>query len=328
MHREDNTVASIVVCTLNRVASLAETLAAMRHLEVPPAIPAELIIVDNASADATAEVVQQCRLPNMPVRYVSQPERGKARSCNAGIAAARGQVFLCTDDDVRPPVNWIGRMCTPILNGQADAVAGGVRMAQHLERPWMTPLQRGWLASTDTMTGGRPGTFVGANLAFSRKVLAKVPAFDPNLGPGALGFCEDGLFCMQLNRAGFKSIFALDVIVEHHFDPSRLSRGSFLKRAETEGRSSAYVAHHWVHERITVPRLRLLKHQLQLSLLRRTRWRECREPEGMPEWEMLLVKEIAFYKEQLLNRKRRNRNYEQFGLVRRSHSTSEQVNNA
>lgn len=316
-------VASIIVATCNRAASLAETLQSMASLRVPENLPTELIVVDNGSKDGTTELLRVTRFANLTFRHVLEPKPGKANALNAGIAAARGEVLLFTDDDVRVPVDWVQRMSAQILTGAADAVAGGVRMAPHLERSWMTPIQKAWLASTDVMTGERPGTFVGANMAISRTVLARVPGFDPDLGPGALGFCEDALLCLQVNQAGFRSVFALDVIVEHHFDRSRLTRRSFLSRAEKEGRSSAYLADHWLHEHITFPRLRLAKHAAQLALLRALRFRECRAAEGLPEWEMFLVKDVAFYEQHLLQRNQKERNYTRLGLVRRKATAME-----
>ena len=44
----------------------------------------------------------------------------------------------------------------------------------------------------------------GANMAFARRVLDKVPGFDRELGPGGLGFCDDTLFSLQLRTAGFR----------------------------------------------------------------------------------------------------------------------------
>ena len=44
--------------------------------------------------------------------------------------------------------------CEPIRAGAAHAVAGGVKMAPHLERPWMEPVHRYWLAETGTPPAG------------------------------------------------------------------------------------------------------------------------------------------------------------------------------
>ena len=101
-------------------------------------------------------------------------------------------------------------------------------MAPHLRRPWMTMLHDVMLASTETLAEDAPTNLTGANMAFHRRVLAKVPAFDVELGPGRLGFQDDVLFSKQLERAGYRIQRRFDVRVEHHFDFDRLLRKSFL----------------------------------------------------------------------------------------------------
>lgn len=147
-----NVVVSIIVCTCNRAKALRQTLVSFAELDTPPRIPKELIVVDNALTDDTAEVVASCNLTAIQVRYVHEPRRGKGYAYNRGTAEAQGEVLLFTDDDMRVPANWIAGMCEPVLSGQADAVAGGVKIAPHLERPWMTPGHKAWFAASDTDT--------------------------------------------------------------------------------------------------------------------------------------------------------------------------------
>src|SRR5688500_3483272 len=100
-------MASIVICTYNRAESLRQTLDAMAEVSVPSSWSVELLVVDNASTDRTAQVVSDCGLSDMSVHYIYEPRRGKGNAYNTAMAAARGDVFLFTDDDVRPPRNWI-----------------------------------------------------------------------------------------------------------------------------------------------------------------------------------------------------------------------------
>ena len=143
---------SIIICTCNRSVALRETLTSFAELDIPLQMSVELIVVDNASTDDTAEVVASCNLTAIQVRYVHEPCRGKGYAYNRGMTEAQGEVFLFTDDDMRVPANWIAGMCEPVLSGQADAVAGGVKIAPHLERPWMTPGHKAWFAASDTDT--------------------------------------------------------------------------------------------------------------------------------------------------------------------------------
>ncbi len=310
---------SIIICTCNRAKHLRGTLMSLAGVCVPMGLPTELLVVDNGSTDDTAEVVKSCRLPNVAVRYIYEARRGKGYAYNRAMAEAAGAVFLFTDDDVRFPENWITGMCEPILQGKADAVAGGVRFAPHLMRDWMTLDHRSSLASTERLNRDAPEEMVGANMAFARHVLEQVPEFDVNLGPGALGFGDDTLFTFQLKQAGYRVVAALDVSVEHHFDPSRLTRKSHLQAAEKFGRTRAYLAYHWQHEKASNPRLYLVKRSLRLIYWRIRRRSQNAAAEGIPLWEKNILMDIYFYK-QYLQEQTKARLYDRNGLVKREYA--------
>jgi glycosyltransferase involved in cell wall biosynthesis len=96
---------------------LERTLDSLSHVSVPIDWKAELIVVDNGSEDDTPNVTRRFSHPNLPVRYVLEKRPGKGHAYNAGIAAAKGEILLFSDDDISFPSNWIERMCSPILGG-------------------------------------------------------------------------------------------------------------------------------------------------------------------------------------------------------------------
>jgi glycosyltransferase involved in cell wall biosynthesis len=256
---------SIILCTRNRADSLRETLASIGRCEVPADLPAELLVVDNGSSDHTRQVVEQVNLTNLPIRYVHEPSKGKGYAYNTGMADARGDIFLFTDDDVRVPTNWIEGMCRPIARGDTDATTGEVHIAPHLLRPWMTPAHRGFLLDIRDMSEQhkRSPFLIGANMAFTSRVLEKLDGFEPALGPGGTGFMDETLLYLQMLEAGYRLSFVAGIPVEHHFDPKRLTRESQLESAKAHGRSSAWVMHHWSHGEVSYPLMREL-----LNLLR------------------------------------------------------------
>jgi glycosyltransferase involved in cell wall biosynthesis len=307
---------SVLICTRNHASSLRDTLQSLAQVHVPETLACELIIVDNGSTDDTAAVVRSSVLPQMPVRYLTEPRPGKGHAYNTGLAAAQGDIFLFTDDDVRLPRQWIEGLCAPLLGGRADIVAGGVTIAPHLERPGMQAGHRTWLASTEGLKGDSPQWIVGANMAFARAVLAKIPGFDPELGPSALGFEDEVLFYRQALRAGFRAEAVLEVVVEHHFDESRLRRAHFLEMARKTGCSQAYVEYHWKHRTIARPRWELLKCWLRLVRWRLRHGRPARDHD-IPPWDELALLNDVYFHRQYLSERRRPRLYDPFGLVKR-----------
>ena len=297
---------SIIICTRNRAESLRTTLELVGKSSVPEGWTVELLVVDNGSRDQTEQMVRSAGFSQIQVKYIGEPRVGKSHAYNTGISAAVGNVLLFTDDDVRVPANWIEGMCRPILLGGADAVAGGVVFPSHIDHLLKMSLlkdRRGWVASTHEIDPNRPAYMVGANMAFHRRVLDKIPGFETELGPGGLGNFEDLMFSWQLLAAGYKLVGALDVVVEHHFDLTRLANDKVIDLARKMGRSHAFVFHHWEHQKS-----RLAVSRLILSLLRRY-WTKCFNrnliaADGITDQSLQLEYDLAFYREYLLQRRR------------------------
>lgn len=305
---------SIIIITRNRADHLQKTLESIARLKVLPTLATELVVVDNASTDETANVIRSCTLPNMILKYVHEPKPGKSNAINTGMAAARGDIFLWTDDDMRLPEEWIAMMCDPILTDKADGVSGKIRLAPHLERDWMTRTHYDRLADTRFMPEDF-GTMIGANMAFSRRVLEKVPAFDPELGPGALGFEDDTLFSLQMRAAGFRIVALPSAIVEHHIEPLRLRRKAWLRHGEANGRALAYIRYHWEQEPVKFPRLKMLGWQIALGCFRVLYRPVGPDEEGCDRREIRMIQNKSFLDQYLKERKKKPK-YTKRGLIK------------
>ena len=158
-------------------------------------------MVDNGSTDHTPAVVKEVPLRNMNLRYVREPKVGVSRARNTGLATAQGEIILFTDDDLSPDRNWLWKIGTPLLEGKCDAAVATVSLAAHLQRPWLEPVHKSWLAAPGISEEAEL-ELTGASMGFHRSVLKRVPAFDPELGGGAMGFGEDTLFSWQICEAG------------------------------------------------------------------------------------------------------------------------------
>ena len=257
VHQDQLTSVSIIIATRNRASHLKQTLDAIADLRVLDNFRVELIVVDNGSTDETADVVSSAVSSNISLVYLQEKRLGQTYARNAGMNAAKSTIFLWTDDDVRPPLDWIEQMCLPIAKGEAMGVSGKIRTAPHLERLWMTRTHYDRLSDTRFMPEDF-GSMIGANMAFHRDVLQRIDGFDTELGPGKLGFMDDSLFSFRMQEEGFKIVALPQVTVEHHFEPSRLLRRSWLQHGETAGRSIAFVHHHWDHKKVKFPWVQLV----------------------------------------------------------------------
>lgn len=304
---------SLIICSRNRAGPLAATLAALDLLAGQIKVPFELLVVDNASSDQTQKTIVETTFRFLRPKYVFCGERGLSNARHAGIDAAKGSIIAFLDDDVRPEANWLDELVEPLIDQRADITTGNVKIAAHLQRPWMTGLHKVWLAAPDTLPIN-PETVTGANFAFRREVLKKVPRFDNELGAGRLGFWEDTLFAKQAKQAGYRIMGRSNSRMEHHFDSDRLLRRAFLARADGEGKSIAYISWHWDHN-APIPRrsLLLLRKQARLAILRSIRRNDITAVEGAPEWELSLVQTIGYLKQHGIE-EQRTRNYTRHGL--------------
>lgn len=141
-------------------------------------------------------------------------------------------------------------------------------------------------------------------MAFHRRVLDRIPGFDVELGPGALGFGDDTLFSRQIQVAGYKLVGALDVVVEHHFDLSRLTKERLINLARNMGRTQAFIAHHWGHQ--VVQRLRRKYLRTKLHQLWARRYALLNERTDTPAFfhALKMEQDHAFYAESLVQKRR------------------------
>lgn len=86
----------------------------------------EIIVVDDGSTDATAEVSRAAGADAV----LTIPHGGPAAARNAGVAAARGELVLMTDADCEPSPGWIAAMVAPFADPTAMGTKGTYRTKQ------------------------------------------------------------------------------------------------------------------------------------------------------------------------------------------------------
>ena len=310
--------ASIIISTRNRAGALAETVQALSQTSITKGTTIELIIVDNGSTDSTPAVLGKCAaILGSTMRFVAlaEPVAGKARALNQAVAVATGNILIFIDDDVRVPQEWIAPLTEPIRDDGFDAVAGGIRLAPHLIRPWMTDEHYDYLACTSHKNDRPEHPTVGANCAIRRKVVHQLGAFDPEVGPGAIGHAEDLFFWLKMRAAGCKLGVRFDVEVEHHPSDDRLTATAFRQMARKNGDWEAYVDYHWTQTPRRTPRLSLLYATMKLWAARLRHLRDWLTHPAVPAWELPLLAQVRFRSRYLVER-RQPRKYEREGFVK------------
>jgi len=271
-----------------------------------------MIVADNGSVDDTAEVIRSARHPDMEIRHVYEPRPGKSRAQNTALAAAKGEILLFTDDDVVPAKDWLENMSKPLFERRCEAVAGRILLAEHLRRPWFTPMHEVWLAVAADPSANSP-ELIGASMGIHRSVVESIGYFDEELGPGASGFGEETLLWMQMKESGFRILPVQNTYVIHYPDASRLLRVNWLAAAKRFGQTGAYIMHHWEHSKVRFPALKAFFVGIKLFLRRLPRRTPSVDAEGCPAWEMSYIVQIETLK-QFVTESRKPRYYEFHGL--------------
>jgi len=97
-------VLEVVIPAYNEELRLGPTLESLRTFATSSSASlagsrVEVIVVDNASTDRTADVARRHSSPELPVRVVRCPVRGKGAATAAGVAATEGEFVAFMDAD-------------------------------------------------------------------------------------------------------------------------------------------------------------------------------------------------------------------------------------
>ena len=104
---------SIIIPAFNEAERLPETLKQIVAFIKAQSFITELIVVDNASSDATKEIVMEFCSRYPFLKYLHQAIRGKGAAVRTGILAAQGDYLLICDADLAVPIEEVGKFLSP-----------------------------------------------------------------------------------------------------------------------------------------------------------------------------------------------------------------------
>jgi len=234
---------NVLMATHDGEWTLPRVLEAYTKLD-PPEGGWKLLVVDNASRDATRQIVLSYAA-RLPLSYFFETSQSQNLARNRGLASLDGDLVVLTDDDAIPRPDWLVQMRRAADANPEFAMFGGV------VRPrWEIP-PPGWLlewvplapcyALTDPAWEEGPikSDFVfSPNMAIRVDVFHSGYRFDPRIGPrrGAYAMGSETELTRRLHRAGLRAWHCRDAVVEHIIRPVQMTFRWLMERARRYGR--------------------------------------------------------------------------------------------
>jgi GT2 family glycosyltransferase len=177
----------------------------------------ELILVDNASTDGTAEYLHE-----IDARIIRNTNNlGCAKAWNQGIRASRGDVIGILNNDIVVTSGWMENLLTFMERGGHGIVCPAAR-----EGPLDYDLDAYARAFTAACAQAERRDLYAPCMIISRTVFDRIGLFDEGF---TYGGCEDTDFRWRAEQAGFSVAMTGSVLI-HHF--SMVTQDS-IKRTET-----------------------------------------------------------------------------------------------
>ncbi len=171
-------IVSIVIPAHNEQARVASCLEALAGQITTHTL--DIIVVDNASTDATATTAQTFTA-TLPLRVVSEPTLGRGAARRHGFGLARGDIILSTDADTIVPSGWVEAL---VQNFHDPAIVATTGPCAILDCAPFTNRTFNWL-QPNLMRAYRLlfGHYwlTGSNCALRRSVYKAAGGFDPSV---------------------------------------------------------------------------------------------------------------------------------------------------
>jgi len=184
----------------------------------------EIIIIDNASTDGTADFLKNQYFQKAKIIF-NQTNKGFAAGNNQGLRIASGDYSVILNNDTQVSPYWLSRMLVHFQQqskiGLLGPVTNNIGNEAKIYTRYKDP-KKIWNEVKGIMANHQGKLRPLKTAAFfcvmiPRKILEEVGGLDENFG---LGFFEDDDYCRRVELKGYKIYCADDVFVYHHLSAS------------------------------------------------------------------------------------------------------------
>ncbi|MEZ5167612.1 MAG: glycosyltransferase [Acidimicrobiales bacterium] len=197
----------------------------------PCPVPFEVIVVDNASTDGTARLVESRAAGTPRLRLVAAPDgTGAGHARNVGVASSAAPwIAFCDADDIVGE-GWVAAMADALADH--EFVTGPLEL-RRLNPPWLQGSRGEYLAAGQPTFEGVFPLASSCNLGIRRDVFDRIGGFDEAFRIG-----QDAELSMRLWLAGVALHFAPEAVVHYRY---RRSRRAVFSQARRFGRAQVAI---------------------------------------------------------------------------------------
>jgi glycosyltransferase involved in cell wall biosynthesis len=242
---------TIAIPTHNRAALVRETLASVCALAIPAGVDAGCVVIDNASTDDTAAIVDDFASgAALPMRRVFEPQPGSSFARNRAVDEAASDYIFFIDDDAVAERDWAAELLDDMRRRDLDAACGMVLPRWSSPPPqWLGPSlwvklavhDRRAIESAPTAFAERLDNYFSANVGFKRSAFARFGKFREDLGVvgGNPISGEDTELFARILACGGAMGFVQRAIVHHLIPPERMTRAYLRRKSFAFGMGTA-----------------------------------------------------------------------------------------
>lgn len=235
---------SVIIPTYNRSPMLRNILTCMLAQETGREFSYEVLVIDDASSDNTAEVVKELAdQASVPVRYILEEGKGYTRVLNRAVEEFRGEWLAFFDDDQMTDTAWLRQLFAVTRKENVGMVGGPICL--DLPESVLTgigPVCRDLYGESHDI--GRPDQCrdvpplpSGGNRLVGRYVFEQIGRFDENMLTGGC----DRDFLLRAVAAGIPMGWAPGALGRHLIPAERITYKHIKWYSLQFGCSFAYI---------------------------------------------------------------------------------------
>lgn len=237
---------TVLMATYRRSEILRGTLEAYRDLD-EAGLRWKLVLVDNAGDAATERVTREVGM-DLPLELAVEPRRGKNFALNRGLELAEGDLYLFSDDDTLPAVDWLQQMWSGAQRSPDATMFTGRILPCWPHGCEPLELRTDLLRSSYMVTAWgeeegpiTPDRMWGPNLAIRSAPFHDGYRFDTSIGPGAGQYAMGSELELTLRLAGdgHRGVYLPRAVVHHQIRPEQMGERWLSWRAYRSGRGVA-----------------------------------------------------------------------------------------